>query len=189
MFKTLNIFKSSFFELKNIKSLAAIAMLLALRIVLGIFANPTLALFGNSVKISFAFLPIAVAGAMFGPVPAALVGALGDVMSFVLAPSPGGYFPGFTISGLLTGLIYGFMLYKSDLSLKRIIAAWLINTAVVETFLAAYWLYVLYLRSSPYYTYLLARLISQAIKAVPEIAIIFGAGRLVKILERQLFKR
>ena len=51
---------SSFLELKNIYSLAAIAMLLALRVVLGFFANGTLAFFGNSVKISGSFLPIAV---------------------------------------------------------------------------------------------------------------------------------
>lgn len=72
-------FPASLFELKDIRSLAAVAMLLALRIVLGMFANATLPMFGNTVKFSAAFIPIAVAGAMFGPIPAGLVGALGDV--------------------------------------------------------------------------------------------------------------
>ena len=63
----------SLFELKNVYSLAAIAMLLALRIVLGLFANATLPIFGNTVKLSGAFLPIAVTGVMFGPIPAGLV--------------------------------------------------------------------------------------------------------------------
>ena len=49
--------KNSFFELKNLRSLVILAMLLALRVVLGIFANTTLAFFGNAVKISGAFLP------------------------------------------------------------------------------------------------------------------------------------
>ncbi len=89
-------FPASLFELKDIRSLAAVAMLLALRIVLGMFANATLPMFGNTVKFSAAFIPIAVAGAMFGPIPAGLVGALGDVLSFLIAPTGGAYFPGFT---------------------------------------------------------------------------------------------
>ena len=136
-------FPASLFELKDIRSLAAVAMLLALRIVLGMFANATLPMFGNTVKFSAAFIPIAVAGAMFGPIPAGLVGALGDVLSFLIAPTGGAYFPGFTISGLLTGLIYGFALYNEKLSLPRIAIAWAVNALVVESFMAAYWLYIL----------------------------------------------
>ncbi len=59
--------QSSLLEMKSIYALAAIAMLLALRIVLGFFANSTLPFFGNNVKLSAAFLPIAVTGVMFGP--------------------------------------------------------------------------------------------------------------------------
>lgn len=182
-------FPDSFLELKNIRSLAVIAMLLALRVVLGIFANGTLALFGNAVKLSGAFLPIAVAGAMFGPFPAALVGALGDVISFIFAPT-GTYFPGFTLCGLLTGLIYGFALYKTDVTLPRVIIAWAINTLLVETFLTAYWLYLLYSAGSgkAYSAWLLSRVISQAVKCAPEIMLIFGAGRLVNLLQKHLLK-
>ena len=86
--------KNSFFELKKLQSMVIIAMLLALRVVLGMFANATLPIFGNAVKISGAFLPIAMAGAMFGPVPGMLVGALGDVLSYIIAPTAGGFFPG-----------------------------------------------------------------------------------------------
>ena len=147
-------FPASLFELKDIRSLAAVAMLLALRIVLGMFANATLPMFGNTVKFSAAFIPIAVAGAMFGPIPAGLVGALGDVLSFLIAPTGGAYFPGFTISGLLTGLIYGFALYNEKLSLPRIAIAWAVNALVVESFMAAYWLYILYAQEPSYLFYL-----------------------------------
>ncbi len=170
---------NSLLELKNIYALTAIAMLLALRVVLGIFANATLPIFGNNVKLSASFMAIAVTGSMFGPVPAALVGALGDIISFFIAPT-GAYFPGFTISGLLTGLIYGFAFYKNRISIPRVVIAWLVNTLVVETFLAAYWLFTLYgvSKGTPYDVYLYARLISQAFKAVPEMLLIFGLGKL-----------
>ena len=43
-------FYNSFTELKSVKSLAMIAMLLALRIILGFIGNSTLPFFGNNVK-------------------------------------------------------------------------------------------------------------------------------------------
>ena len=172
--------KHSAFELKSLYSLTVIAMLLALRVVLGMFANATLPFFGNAVKISGAFLPIAIGGAMFGPIPAMFIGALGDVLSYVIAPTAGGFFPGFTLSGALTGLIYGLFLYKNRVTLPRVILAWAVNMLVVETFLAAYWLFLLYSASSgkAYSAWLISRLISEAVKCVPEILLILGVGTL-----------
>lgn len=172
--------KNSTLELKNVYSLAGIAMLLALRVVLGCFGNSTLAFFGNNVKLSGAFLPIAITGAMFGPVPAALVGAFGDIISLLIVPTGGAYFPGFTISGILTGFIYGFALYKSNVSVARVIIAWIINAITVEIFITAYWLYLIN-GAGPieiYFTYLVPRFISRAILCVPEILLILGVGKL-----------
>ena len=114
--KTLNSAK----ELSSVFSLTAIGMLLALRIILGIFANSTMALFGNMVKISLNFLPIAIAAAMFGPICAALIGGLGDVLSFFLNSAGGTYFPGFTLNGIITGLILGYFTYVGLLAVFHI---------------------------------------------------------------------
>ena len=170
--------KGSLKEFKSVYSIAAIAMLLALRVVLGSFANTTLPLFGNNVKISPSFIPIALAGAMFGPLPAAIVGALGDILSFILVPTGGSYFPGFTISGFITGFIYGCALYKNQITLPRVIISWFINMFAVETFLAAYWLFMLDGGTIPYSVRLYIRFISEAIKCVPEIFLIFALGKL-----------
>ena len=100
----------------------------------------------------------------------------------------GAYFPGFTISGALTGLIYGFFLYKYPLTLPRVSLAWVVNTFVVETFLAAYWLFLLYSAGTGkgYEVWLLSRVISQAVKAVPEILLIFIVGRLAVNAHKRL---
>ncbi len=171
---------NSLLELKSIYSLTATAMLLAIRVVLGFFANSTLAFFGNTVKITGAFLPIAVTGKMFGPIPAALVGALGDIISFMLNPTGGAYFPGFTISGLITGLIYGFAFYQNKITIPRVTIAWFVNMVLVETFLAAYWLYFLNGATAPYTFYLSARFISVAVKCIPEILLIFATGKIAE---------
>ncbi len=170
-------FKNSLSELKNPYSLAALGMLLALRIILGAFANSTLALFGNTVKIHINFLPIAVAAMLFGPFAAGLVGALGDVFAFFLNPIGGSYFPGFTLNGFLTGMILGLFLYKNNAKLLSIILAWLANVVLVEIPLTALWLYIT--NGMDYGFFLWARLISEAIKFVPSVLIIFAVGKAV----------
>ena len=161
--------KNSVLEFKSIYALAGIAMLLALRVVLGLFANATLAIFGGNVKITPSLFALTTAAAMFGPFPAALVGGLGDVLSFFLAPAGGAYFPGFTISGVLTGVII----------------AWFINMLVVETFLAAYWLWTLNGYTADYSVYLIWRFVSQGIKCVPDILLIYFIGKLTAKIKIQ----
>jgi len=37
------------------------------------------------------------------------IGGLGDIISYFMNPAGGAYFPGFTISGMITGLLYGIL--------------------------------------------------------------------------------
>lgn len=166
----------------SVYSLCMLAMLLALRVIVGIFANSTMAVFGNMLKISINFLPIAVAAILFGPMGAALVGGLGDILSFFINPSSGGaYFPGFTLNGILTGLILGIFLYKNNVSLKTVLISWTINAVFVEVLLSGYWLYFIYGMGSgtSFYVYLWTRLISEAIKFIPSVALILVVGKTV----------
>lgn len=175
-------FYNSIKELTNVYSLVAIAMLLAIRIIVGIFANSTMALFGNMIKISINFLPIAVAAAMFGPIAAALVGGLGDILSFFINPASGGaYFPGFTLNGILTGLLLGIFLYKNNVRLKTVLISWTLNAVFIEIFLSGYWLYFIYGAGSgdTFWVYLLTRAVSEAIKFVPSVLLILVVGKAI----------
>ena len=139
------------------------------------FANATMPMFGNLLKISINFLPIAVAAALFGPISAALVGGLGDVLSFFINPASGGsYFPGFTLNGILTGLILGIFLYKNNISLKSVLISWTINAVAIEVFLSGYWLYFIYGvgKGDSFMFYLWTRAISEGIKYIPSVILI-----------------
>ena len=57
--------------------------------------------------------PVAIAGILCGPVASGIIGALGDLFCFLLAPM-GAYFPGWTINGLLVGLLYGIFLSRTS---------------------------------------------------------------------------
>ncbi len=159
-------FKESMQELKNTRVLATAAMLLAIAVVLGFFAIQVT----ESIKISLAFVVDELTGMMFGPFVGMIVGMLADIVKYMIRPT-GPFFPGFTISEALTGLIYGFMLYRRKLSLPRVIAANSIVTVVVNMLLNTYWLTLLY--GSVYTVILPARIIKELIMLPINIAIFY----------------
>lgn len=92
-----------------VRSITYLAFLVALAIVLSRFLSINTA----GWKIGFSFVPIVVAAALFGPVPAAIVNTLADFLGAILFPI-GPYHPGFTVCAALSGLVYGFFLYRKD---------------------------------------------------------------------------
>ena len=89
--------------------LTLMAILIALQVVARFL---TLSIF-PWLRISFTFLPIAAAAMLLGPLHGAVVGGLGDVVGFFAFPSGGSYFPGFTITNVAIGLIYGLLLHRA----------------------------------------------------------------------------
>ena len=73
-------------------------------------------------RIGFGFLPIAVLAIMYGPVIAAIGYGLADLIGAWLLPT-GAFFPGFTVSAVLTGLIFGWVLYRREVTFVRALAA------------------------------------------------------------------
>lgn len=116
-------FADSSKELGHVQTLAVCAMMLALRVVLGIFSNFTLAIM-PFVKIGFSFIPIVIVAYLFGPVCAGIVSGTGDILSIIISnPTAFSMNPALTACYVWEGILYGLILYKSDMSLKRIIMA------------------------------------------------------------------
>ena len=72
----------------NTKTLTVAAMLTAVGIVLGFFKLPI----NQLIEIRFGSIPIALAGMMFGPGVAGVVGALTDIGGYLVKPT-GPFFP------------------------------------------------------------------------------------------------
>ncbi|MEE0954510.1 MAG: folate family ECF transporter S component [Eubacterium sp.] len=166
MKKIVKAFKDSAKEFKNTRSLAVIAMFLALAVILGFFAVQLT----ESLKISFAFLANELTGMLFGPFVGLIEGGAADILKYIVKPT-GPFFPGFTISGMLSGMIYGLVLYKKPVSLKRIIIANSIVTVFVNMLLNTYWLTLLY--GKGFTVILPARIIKEAILLPIDIALFY----------------
>lgn len=120
------------------KKIALLGVLTAMGVVLGRFV-PLVNILTS--KYEFSFAAVMLAAYLTGPVGGAVVGGLIDLIGALLVPT-GAYFPGFTLTAALTGLIFGFLLYKNCTVPKIIIAVFstqavcslLINTLFISVF-------------------------------------------------------
>ena len=138
-----NMFLSSAKELKSTRNLVLCAMMAALAIVLGyttsFYITPT-------IKVGFSGLPNRLVDFMFGPVVGCLFGGIMDVVKFLIKPD-GGFFFGYTLTPMVSGLIYGLFYYRlqikrpeneAELSGKAKIKSWIVvNTKTIILILIA----------------------------------------------------
>ncbi len=145
------------------KMLTTLGILVALEVVL----NRFLSINAWNIKIGFSFIPVVVAAILYGPIAGGIVGALGDFIGAILFPI-GTYFPGFTLTAFLMGLVFGFFLYKKQTPLRAAAAAG-INQFILGLFLNTLWISVLY--GSPYVPLLATRVVQSAILAPVQFAV------------------
>ena len=139
-------------KLMDTKTLTVAAMLTAIGIILGFFKLPI----NQLIEIRFGSLPICMAGMLFGPGVAGVVGALVDIGGYLVKPT-GPFFPGFTVSGIVGGIIFGLMLHKKKITFLRVLMTQIVYTVIVGVIMNSYWLSLLYLKDG-YIAAIVARL-------------------------------
>jgi len=121
-----------------LQKLVLSALLLAFDVVF----TRLLAINGTLVKLGFGFAAVALCAMLYGPAWTALVAALGDLVGALLFPT-GAYFPGFTLTAALTGLLFGLCLYRRPVRwgnaflaafLNCLLVTLLLNTAMLVVF-------------------------------------------------------
>lgn len=150
----------------SVKVLTQVAVLLAMEVVLSRFfsiATPV-------TKFSFAFVPLAVCGALFGPVYGGIMGALADLLGATLFPI-GPYFPGYTLNNALHGVALGMALKEGRRKWWQLALALVFNHVVVGIFLSALWGHML--TGNPYWAVVAHRVV-QAVVMAPVQFIIIG---------------
>lgn len=172
-----------FSQKQTLLSMVCTALLIALYIVLSQYLSIRV---GSFLKIGFAFFPAAVAARLFGPAGGIAVYALGDLLGGVLFPTGGAYYPGFTVTYVGMGLIYGIILYKKCNIVRAVIAA-ILNMGLFSFLLNSFWLSRLY--GSEYIGLLATRWPQSLGMAIVQIIILsLVLERLCKPIEKQLNK-
>ncbi len=134
-----------------------VAMMIALSVVLARFVSiNTLYL-----RVSFGFVPVVICAILYGPMWAAATAGIADIIGTILFPV-GPYFPGFTVTAMLTGIIFGLFLYKrEEKSILCLTGAVLTNAVVVS--LLANTVNLTILTGTPFLTLLPTRLFQNAL--------------------------
>lgn len=164
-------------SIRSVRTLTMMSLLIALEIVLSRF----LSINAWNIRIGFSFVPIAVAGMLFGPIPAGIVAAVADVLGATLFPT-GPFFPGFTLTAFLTGVVLGAFLHQKRSAL-RILCAVLINQMILSLLLNSFWISVVY--GSPFLPLLGTRAVQTAILMPVQFVVI---GLIARTLGRQAKK-
>lgn len=151
------------------------AFLVALFIVLARFAS----IQTQWLVISTSFIPMMMAAIWLGPKYSTMVGILGDLIGALLFPF-GTYFPGFTVSSAISGLIYGIFLYqnpeKEEIKNWKFVLRLVLSSAfvlgIVNIFLTSLWLHILYQKA--YFAIISTRIVAQIVMFPIQIITIFG---------------
>lgn len=176
MKKFVTLFTDSYKELKSVRTITLAAMFAALAIILGIFSISI----GNFMRIGFSSIPNGLCAYLFGPVVGGLFSGMLDVLKYIIHPTGGAFFPGFTAVTVLAGVIYGCFYYKSNLTLWRVLLAKLVVMMICNVLLNTFCLTILY--GKAFHLILPARLIKNLVLWPVDSLIFYSIARMLKVI-------
>ena len=158
--------------------LVLMAMLVAIQVILSRVLSINL----WNLKIGFAFVPIAIAGILLGPVGAGLTGTVADLIGATLLPS-GTFFPGFTLTAFITAFGYGFFLHNKQ-GMANILGAVLFSEIVGTILLNTLWFSILY--GTPFIPVMIPRLGQAVGMGIVEVIVIKILAKYVPQLKKAI---
>lgn len=185
MYKSLKLFKTSFRELSVTKNLVLCGLMAGLGVVLGYVATVQV---GQYIRIGFSMVPNRIVDFAFGPVAGGIFGGVLDILKYFMTPagSSGSFFPGFTLSSILTSILYGMILYRRPLTLPRVIVAEVLEKIFIDLILNTIWLSILY--GTPFWVNLFGtgRIIAKLVQLPVDIVIVFVLLKALQKIMAQL---
>ena len=137
--------------MRGVLNLTRAGLLIAASVVLTRFAGVMIPLAGVlALRLSFGDVPIIFASLFLGPAWGAIVGIAADLVGSMLNPMGGPFFPGFTLTSALVGVLPWlflrlFSMGRSDKpGFWRYLAALACSDLITSVILNTYWLHIMY---------------------------------------------
>ena len=164
--------KSSADNLKNVRMLAFIALMIALKIVIGFIRIPV----GENLRITLTYIVVAIEGMVVGPIAGITSAFITDNLSFILFPD-GAYFPGYTLTAMLGSFFYSIFLYQKKATWTRLTFSKICNNYLVNVLLGSLWSSMLY--GKAYLVYATTSLIKNTLLLPIEIILLMIAIKFI----------
>lgn len=155
------------------KKIILSSMLLAVLIIFSRFVS----IKTDILIISLSFIPIMMSAMWLGYKYSMLIASLGDLIGAILFPF-GPYFPGFTLSAAISGIIYGILLYNKGTQLgnKKLLIRLIISSILVlfgvNIFITSFWIHILY--GKAYVVIMAGRIITQIVMFPVQVITIYA---------------
>lgn len=123
----------------NVKKMVLASLIIALEVI----TTRLLSIQTPIIRVSLDFIPVAVSAIMFGPLTAGVAAAIADILGMLIFSKGMPYFPGFTLSAFVSGFLYGSILYKKKVTLKRCFFAVISVIITTSIVLNTIWLVII----------------------------------------------
>ncbi len=133
------------------------------------------------IKFDFQMVVAALCGYALGPIWGSLTLVTSDLLGVMLNSGTLGMFFGFTLSAMMRGLLFGFLLHNKQIKPLRIILSITLVFIPVDLFLNTVWLSILI--GTPYFPLLISRIIPKMILMIIEIAVVLCLPKLFSIVK------
>ena len=131
----ISFFKDSIKVFRDVKSLTLMGAILGLVMVCKFIPIPSG--FGQ-LGIGLSYLFLSIGSMIFGPIPSIIMGALSDILGFVIKPS-GTFFFGYTLNAMISCFTYALCFHKSYITFTRCLVARVIVNLFVNVILGSIW--------------------------------------------------
>ncbi len=170
---------------EKIFNLCCLGLLIAIQVVLARFAVIPI---GDMMRFSVSFIPVVIAARKFGILASTAVYGLGDLVGAIVFPTGGAFFPGYTLTAAIVGLIFGLYLKPSKKEETRLSKNVKIVLSVLSTQLVGSFLLNSFWRSfqtgTPYGAVLMTRLPQCLVSAVIQsLFMILFLDRICKVIK------
>ncbi len=153
----------------KIRTIAYIGILIVLEIIMTRFVQiPVPVLPFHTDRISLGFLPIALAGAAFGPITGALTAAVADVIRATIFPQ-GTINLLFTVTAALRGGVYG-LFFREKVTFPRVLTVSLLIFVFLNLLLNSYFVHISY--GTPFLPFLSMKAVTSSINLVVQILVL-----------------
>ncbi|MBQ6238909.1 MAG: folate family ECF transporter S component [Firmicutes bacterium] len=176
------IYKDSAREFTRLTSIAGVGMVLAVSIVLSFFSFYVT----ETLRIGPAYLATAMLGMLYGPVTGGIAAGLGDILKYLIKPS-GPFFPGYTLTALLGGVVYGSFLYKNKVTVLRCVLSKAFINIFLNLGLNTLWSSILY--GKAFFAILIPRVYANVALLPLQIVLLYALLKAISVLLPRIQRR
>lgn len=133
----------------DIRTISVSALLIAIQIILNkipAFGDPAV------LQMGVGFIGTAIIGYLSGPWISGVILVLVDIITHTILGSGGIFFPGFTFSAFISGIIAGAFLYRQEITWQRIFLYEFVQILISNAFFTTLWVYILSMTSPHHMT-------------------------------------